>query len=225
MPLSDLPRNRLVVAESPQAEVSRYSRRVRWMKVALPLFALVLVGAIFLVGRGLETQNALLSPEELARLSAGLKLERPRFAGRTEAGEPFVLRAVSAEPDGAMPNRIRLGEPDGELTLSDGRLITGRSDTGTMLRLEERLILDGAVRLDSSDGYRFEADRMIVNMGARRAKSIGPVRGQGPAGTIEAGAMRLVAGPDGKGATRIFFERRVRVVFIPPGTRQSAARP
>lgn len=216
MALSEPPRGG---AANPQAAVRRYSRRVRWMKVALPVGALLLIGAIFLVGRGIEPPDALMSAEELARLSAGMKLERPRFAGRTEAGEPFVIRAVSAEPDGAMPNRIRLDRPDGELSLSDGRLLTGRSATGTMLRLEERLILDGAVTLETSDGYRFEADRLILNLGARRAKSIGPVQGSGPSGTIEAGSMRLDAGPEGGDATRIFFEDRVRVVFIPPEAR------
>lgn len=223
MALSDPARERLSTGESPQAEVRRYSRRVRWAKVALPVGALLLIGAIFLVGRGLEPPDALLSAEELARLSAGMKLEQPRFAGRTEAGEPFVLRAVTAEPDGAMPNRILLDAPDGELTLADGRLVTGRSNTGTMLRLEERLILDGDVLLESSDGYRFETGRLIVNLGERRSKSIGPIRGSGPAGTIDAGSMRLVAGPEGENATRIFFEDGVRVLFIPAEARDKAA--
>ena len=208
-----------------QAAIGRYSRRVRWMKVALPAGAALLVVAIFLAGRETGRQEGLLSPEEIAALSAGLRLERPRFAGRMAGGEPFVLRAAAAEPEGAMPDVIRLEAPDGELTLSDGRLVSARADRGLMRRAEERLELAGGVTITTSDGYRFASERLDLHMGERRAESPVAVRGDGPSGSIEAGRMRLLDGEEGAGAARLFFEDGVRVVFIPRSARTAGAAP
>ena len=202
-----------------QAALGRYSRRVRWMKIALPLGALVLVVAIFLAGRSSAPPSGLLTPEEIATLSAGLRLDNPRFAGRMESGEPFILRAVSAQPESAMPDVIRLAAPDGELTLEDGRLLTARADSGVMHRSAERLRLDGGVLIRSSDGYRFESERLVVHLGTRGAESPVPVRGTGPSGSIEAGRMRVVDGERGTGAARSCLEDGVRVVFIPQTAR------
>ena len=206
-----------------QAALSRYSRRVRWMKVVLPVGALLLIGAIFLAGRSGEPPAGLLSAEEIATLSAGLRLESPRFAGRMETGEPFILRAAAAEPEGAAPDVIHLEAPDGEITLSDGRLLTARSETGVMRREAERLRLDGAVTIETSDGYRFESERLLLDLAERRARSPVPVRGTGPPGSIEAGRMRVLDGGKGASEARILFEGGVRVVFIPRESRPAAA--
>jgi hypothetical protein len=42
------------------------------------------------------------------------------------------------------------------------------------------------------------------------------VSARGPRGHIEAGSMRAAAGPEGLADGQIWFENRVRVVFIPP---------
>ncbi len=215
------------IGGAQQAAVSRYSRRVRLLKYALPVVSVALVGAIFASGRGEQDVSAFLTPAEIARLAAGIKLEGPRFVGQTEAGEPFVLRAATAEPDGAVADRIRLAQPTGEIELSDGRELTGRADTGVLHRNTDRLVLEGDVQLETSDGQLFETDRLIIRIGDRVARSPGPVRGSGPSGTIEAGAMRLVTeeatdGAEGAGP-RIFFRDGVRVIFIPSGEHEPEA--
>ncbi|MGF1447605.1 MAG: hypothetical protein ACFBRM_15600 [Pikeienuella sp.] len=207
-----------------QARVSRYSRRVRWMKIALPVAAGALVVAIFLTGRSQEEGSALLSPEEIATLAAGLRLEDPRIAGLTDSGQPFILRARWAEPDGPSPDRIRLAEPDGELTLEDGRLMTGQAASGVFERSAGRIWLEGEVEMRTSDGYRFESDKLRIVIDAREVTSPGPVFGEGPAGTISAQTMQLdrpAPGKPGAGGSRIVFNGRVHMVFIPASARGS----
>lgn len=204
-----------------QAQLATYSRTVRLMKIALPLGALVLIAAIFLAGRDRGDGSALLTAQELARLGAGMKLDAPRFAGRTDSDEPFIIRAAWAEPDGAVPNEITLEAPNGELIMKDGRTLTGRADKGLMLRDREELTLSGDVVVETSDGYRLETQTLQMELDRRIAKSPGPVRGTGPAGSIEAGAMIMrQSGKEGEKKTnQIWFEKRVRVVFIPDGAR------
>lgn len=204
-----------------RAAVSRYSRRVRWMKVLLPVGSVLLVVAIFLAGRRLDEATSLLSAEEIAALSAGLRLEAPRIAGRTDSGEPFILQADWAEPEGPVPDRIALNRPTGELTLADGRLVLGRADTGLLERSAGEMWLRGEVEIETSDGYRFESERIRVLLSSREAESPGEVFGEGPSGSIEAGSMRIVSDdPEaveaGDSSTaRILFNDRVRVVFLP----------
>lgn len=203
---------------SPRS-VGRYSAVVRLLKIGLPLAAVATVGAIFLAGQTLRDATSILSAEELARLGAGLRLEEPRFAGRTEAGEPFVFTATSATPDGALTDRIGLEQPRGEVTLNDGREVTGRSLFGHLDRGEDRLVLTGEVVIATSDGYTFETQRLEIDLESQGAVAPHAVRGEGPDSEIEAGRMRLEQGADGRAPVTIFFEDRVRVIFIPEPSR------
>jgi len=195
--------------------VRRYSRLIGWMKIVLPLGALSLIAAIFLTAREKGELSDLFTAEELARLGAGLRLESPRFAGATERGEAFVLRAEWAMPDGALPTRVELEKPEGEIRLSDGRSVAARADAGLLHREEGTLVLNGGVTIDSSDGYHLETELIRFDLKGKAATAPGRVSGTGPAGTIDAGSMRATAASSARGGSEIWFENRIRLVFIP----------
>ncbi len=195
--------------------VRTYSRAVAWMKVLLPLGAVALIAAIFLTARDKGDLTKIFTAEELATLGAGLRLDNPRFAGLTEQGEPFAIRADWALPDSALPRLIDLKRPEGEIEMSDGRTISARAATGRMHREDKTLVLEGGVVLDTSDGYHIETGLIEIDLGAKTANAPGPVSGTGPRGQIDAGSFRAAAGEDGAGAGQIWFENRVRLVFIP----------
>ncbi len=201
--------------------VRRYSRLVALMKVALPLGALALIAAIFLSARDQGDLTDIFTPEELAQLGAGLRLDNPRFAGVTDKGEPFVVRADWALPDSAMPRVIELEEPRGEIELNDGRTIEVAAASGRLDRRRETATLTGGVTLETSDGHRIETERVRVNFEARTANAPGPITAEGPRGSVEAGSMRAAGGETGLADGQIWFENRVRLVFIP---RESAGR-
>lgn len=195
--------------------VRRYSRLVALMKIALPLAAVALIAAIFLSARDRGELTDLFTPEELARLGAGLRLENPRFAGVTPTGEAYVVRADWALPDTAMPRIITLERPRGEIQLADGRTLAVTANQGELDRRRKSALLEGDVTAESSDGYRIETDRIEVDFDARTARAPGPVTAHGPRGSIEAGSMRTEGGPGDLADGQIWFENRVRVVFIP----------
>ena len=195
--------------------VRRYSRLVSWMKVALPLGAVALLAALYLGARDGGDVSDVFTAEELARLGAGMRLENPRFAGVTDAGEPFTVRADWAVPDGAMPRVIDLERPRAEIGLKDGRTVTVVAAEGRLNRRRETATLTGGVTLETSDGYRIETARVRVDFAEKTARAPGAVTAEGPRGSIEAGSMRAEGGPEGLADGQIWFENRVRLVFIP----------
>ena len=204
-----------------------YSRLIAAMKVLLPLAVAAAIAVIYLGAQRPGDLTEIFSPEELATLGAGLRLENPRYSGVTARGEPFAIRADWALPDSAMPRFIDLERPNGEVKLKDGRTVAARSPTGRLHREEEILVLTGGVVLDTSDGYHMETDVMELDLGAKTAHAPGPVTGTGPSGRIDAGSFRAISGNRDGGsddaAGKIWFENRVRLVFIPEGTPGSAS--
>ncbi len=209
------PARNQITSGAGRRRVRAYSRAVAWMKVLLPLGALALIAAIFVTARDKGDLTKIFTAEELAKLGAGLRLDNPRFAGLTEQGEPFAIRADWALPDSVMRRFIDLERPEGEIELRDGRTIAARADRGRMHREDKTLVLEGGVVLDTSDGYHIETALIEFDLGAKTANAPGPVSGTGPRGRIDAGSFRAAASEDGAGAGQIWFENRVRVVFIP----------
>lgn len=204
-----------------QTAVEGYSRSIKWLKVLLPLAALVLISAVFLIDRW--DDESLFSSEELAALGAGMQLENPRFTGTTEAGNPFVLTARRANPDGPSPEIITLDEPRGEMDLRDGRILNGRSKNGVMKRSADELTLTGNVVITTSDGYRADMEKLVIDIDRKSAIAPVPVTGFGPSGSIAAGSFRADRPVDRQGREAkdmvLWFENRVRVIFIPEQSR------
>lgn len=198
-----------------QAEMRKYSRNVQWMKFALPIAAVALIAMIFMVGRDRLEGTSAHELINAAALSAGLKLENPRFADVTSDGDPFVVTAVSALPDGASPDRIELEQPDAELRLSDGITLTIQSIEGELFRKDERLNLKGDVILRTSDGYRADAQHLKIDMQKRVAIVPGHVFATGPSGSIEADHLRIEQVGETRRETVATFTGNVHMIITP----------
>ena len=196
-----------------EARLKRYSQKVRWMKIALPIGALVLIGLIFLVGKDRGAVIDLEDASNAALLGAGLKLENPRFAGTTDDGDPFVVTARSALPDGAMPDRIDLEQPAGEVRLGDGMTVKVNATDGQMFRKDEKLNLTGDVTLTTSNGYEAATDRVEMDLAAKTAIAPGPIEANGPRGSIRADRLKVQRTDLERGDVTIRFEGNVRVIY------------
>ena len=207
-----------VSAKAPpdRARVRRNSRLVALMKVLLPAGVLGTIAILYLSDKGGDDLDRIFSPQDLATLGAGLRVENPRFAGVTDQGEPFAIRAEAALPDGPVPKVIDLEEPVGVIDLNDGRKLTITSKTGRMRREEKTLALQGDVVIETSDGFRARTDHLDLDMEAKTATAPGAVTATGPPGQIEAGSFRSVpADPETGALSEIWFENGVRVVLSP----------
>ena len=195
------------------AQMRQYSRSVRWMKVALPIAAIGLIFLIFLMGKDRGAVIDLSDARNAAALGAGLKLENPRFAGKTENGDPFVLTARSALPDGAMPDQIDLDAPTGEIRLRDGIKLIVEANDGRMYRKDEKLDLMGNVTLVTSNGYKARTDRVNLDLATKTVVAPGAVSAEGPNGSIRADRLKVNrATPEDRDVT-IRFEGNVKVIY------------
>lgn len=212
--------------ERRQARLQRRARLVGWAKWLLPLGALGLIAAIFLAGREAGDITQVFTPEEIARLGAGLRLDNPRLAGVTERDQPYELTASAAVPDGPMAEEVTLENPKGWIE-ADERRIDALAESAHLDRETRLLTLYGGVEVQTSDGWQGETPRLTVELDERRAAGPEPVRLSGPRGTLEAGSFRVEYPEDEaeaeRAGPRIWFEKGVHLRFTPPADGDEAA--
>lgn len=192
---------------------------VRVLKIVLPLVALGIFAALFVVNSSLF--NSGVSFDGLgAEGGDGLRLTNPRFTGATKQGEPFLITAAWALPDGPKPQKVDLSEVQGEINLADGRVVTIKAAEGVFLPETRHVSLSGDVTLDTSDGYRLTAARAALDSGAEILTASGGVTARGALGEIAAEEMRATKAPEGGANTGegayIWFEKRVKVRIEQP---------
>ena len=197
------------------ARVDRHTRVVAWLKVALPLTALVILSTLFLVARRIDPEAALpyaeVDVEDLAREP---RMTAPTYAGTTSDGSALTLSADEARPasEGSAARaaglRLDLATPDGgktELLAAEARM----DDTA------QELVLSGGVTLETSTGYRLETAEVAARLDRTGLESRAPVKATGPAGEIT--AEGLVLGQDNRtpGAYVLVFKGNVRLIYQP----------
>jgi len=196
-----------------------YSRFVRWLKLGLPLVALGLMSAIFLLpGQKGFNGGLIYTTAELLALGEGLAVSNPSFSGSTEDGEPFLVRADSATPDKPDPELVTLDNVFAEIDMKDGRKVTLTALAGTLRPKADTLSLTGGVKLVTSDGYVVTTESADANVKTGRLVAAGPVDAKGPRGTIASGSFRMLRADrndDDASGDFLWFENRVKVTFVP----------
>jgi lipopolysaccharide export system protein LptC len=187
------------------------SRLVRLLKLALPVAAVGLAAAVFLIQRDGGGGGLSMSGLDFTE-DGGLRLNNPQFSGRTPNGQPFSVTAEWALPDGPDPERVQLGPLTGEIRLSPERTAFLSAEGGEARPKEQTLRLSGDVALRSDDGYSLTVAAADLDARNRRMTAEGPVRGAAPFGDLESGSMRAAQ----VGETNyMWFEDRVRVRIDP----------
>lgn len=192
---------------------SRYSRFVKVMRIALPVTAVGVVAVLFLWPqlRGLDTGFILPDVREVQLEGDGrVRLDSPRYVGRSDEGDAYRVEAGSARVDPISPRRIELERMHADLPGSDGgRDFAVHASQALYDRDAETLDLDGDVRVRTNDGYELRTQAAKVDVARGAVATSTPVDGEGPRGSIVADRMDI----ENRGAV-IRFEGKVRAVLV-----------
>lgn len=192
-----------------------YSYVIGWLKILLPLAALVLLSTLFLIGRGSDpVANIPFADTEGTDAPARQQIVAPRYAGRTAQGDQIILTADRAEPVAAGLDQVLAFQLDTRIDVADGSRITLRADQAVVSDGDQSADLEGGVRIESSTGYRVDTERMRTALDRIEAETLAPVSGEGPAGRFTAG--KLTVTPDETGEdVQLLFTEGVNLIYDP----------
>ena len=172
----------------------RHSRRVRIVRLAVPIAAVVAIAVVMLA--------AWLNPLRLiVDLPAGLrdvvisgskiKMEQPRLSGFTRDARPYDLTAHSAAQDIAKPELIELTMLRAKIQMHDSTQVELSAATGLFDTKAEILTLENDILVKSTSGYEGQLSQAVVYTRTGKIVSDKPVALKMLNGTINANAMEI----------------------------------
>lgn len=155
----------------------RHSRRVRFLRLAVPTIAVaaILAPLLFTAVRSLAIVVPLGDFGRLLLSGGKLAMESPRLTGFTKDNRPYEVQAARAEHDVATPHLVELHEIRSKIEMGDhGRAdmtaLRGVFDTKT-----ELLTLSGGIFLQTTEGYEGRLSEAVVDVRAGNVVSQHPV--------------------------------------------------
>lgn len=192
-----------------------HSRLIAWLKILLPLAALALLSTLFLLSRGRDHDGELpFSQIELQERVKEEIISAPRFAGATPQGDLISFTAETAQPDAEIANVAHASNLTAKIDLTTGAHISFQASSALLNTQQEEAELMGGVVITSSTGYTIRSENLKTKLSAIEAETDGPVSGEGPPGTIEAGKMQLTTDPDSD-EIHLLFTNGVKLVYQP----------
>ncbi|MGR3375776.1 LPS export ABC transporter periplasmic protein LptC [Salipiger abyssi] len=192
-----------------------YSSVIGWLKILLPVAALMLLSTLFLLPRQSD-QGAELpyAGGTDAGDATREQIVAPRYAGTTPKGDRLTLTADSAEPINGSLARVRAHRLDAQLDMTDGSRITLSANEALVDDEDKSADLEGSVHIVSSTGYVIDTERMLTALDRVDAETLTPVSGSGPAGQFTAGKMTITAEGSG-GDVQLLFTGGVNLIYDP----------
>lgn len=188
----------------------RHSRRVRFLKLALPIggvVAIIAVVAAFFV--------TTFSPASIdlgdTRIENGrLVMRNPKLTGTDDAARPYNLTADKAFQQADTPTRISLEGISGRLPMSDTEFAEVRAGNGVYDTAAETLLLGGNIMVDTDSGLAIRMREADIDIDSGKMQSNNEV-------SVDTGRARITAQSltiEDNGRI-IVFEDRVRMTLLP----------
>lgn len=192
------------------ARALRHSRRVRFLKRAIPIGAVAAVA--FVVGITLfnpfASQGGLtIGPVNVS--GTRIVMESPRLTGFQDGTRPYEVTATQASQDVREPHLVDLVDLRARVTAdAEGNVVRVEAATGRFDTRAELLTLERDVRVTSTLGYTADLEAATVDFADGSVVSERPVKVGIGSGIVEAQAMAL-----SKGGELITFSGGVTSTF------------
>jgi lipopolysaccharide export system protein LptC len=173
----------------------RHSRRVRFLRWAIPLSLLGGLGVGALAQRLDPLHMFTALPVDFSSLVVSgtkITMQAPRIAGFTADQRPYEVTARAAAQDLANPDTIEMQGIRGKGEMSDHTTFEVTADNGLYASKNEVMTLRQNVVLKSSSGFEVYLKEAVVDTHNSNIVSEKPVKVKMQQGTIEANRMEVV---------------------------------
>jgi lipopolysaccharide export system protein LptC len=183
--------------EKPKAVYSgahRHSRRVRFLRRAVPV-TLLLLGVGLVAVNYLNPMRWLRVPTEFGTLvisGSKITMEAPRLAGFTKEKREYEVSAAAASQDTRNPNVVEMKEISGRMGMQDNSTVTLNAVEGVYDIKGDLLTLSQEIVIVSTAGYQGRLTEAKVEIKKGRIVSEKPVQLKMPQGTLDANRMEVV---------------------------------
>ena len=189
----------------------RQSRRVRWLRRALPalgvgLFALVIVTSI------LTRIEIHLRVGDIDITANGLAMDSPHLSGSDGNGRHYDVTARLAVQDLENPKVIRLNDIRASVTQASGERADFVAAGGVYDAGAQTLVLDTSITIRSSTGASADLSRAEIDLATGEVVSDAPVAFSSSLGAIKADGMSV-----NKKNGSVTFEGGVKMTVDPSG--------
>lgn len=172
-------------AERLLSSIGRYTRFVLLSKMFLAVLSLLMITTIII----LPVINANEAGLRIAFSTMSEKansvpvMTNPTFQGVDEKNQPYLITADSAIQHDE--KTIIVNNVQADMLMENKAWLSVRAKEGTINTEAKTLKLTGDVKLFQDEGYEVSTETVFVDMIARTARGVKPLRGFGPMGTIQ----------------------------------------
>lgn len=190
-----------------------HSQLVGWLKILLPLAALMLLSTLFLFSRNTGTTNEI-PFADIDAAAAEQRIAAPRFSGLTSTGDTLQISAEAARPDAAGGPQVTIDRPRLSLDATDGTTLRVTAGSGMVDTVAQTAQLSGLARLETSSGYVMETKGLQADLTTGTVTSDGALEVHTPFGQLQAGQVTFQAGTGDTGQ-QMNFTNGVKLVYTP----------
>ena len=187
-----------------------YSQLVGFLKVTLPLAALILMSTVFLFPRAPSPETTI-PYAEIQEIAREPGLSGAQFSGVADDGSVISLTARNTRPVGDI---ITADTLLAGIDTVDGTRIDISAGTGEINNSAQTARLTGLARMVTSNGYGMETAGFTANFSTGRIVSEGALEVQAPFGALTAGNL-VIETPEGTDEQVMLFQNGVRLVYTP----------
>lgn len=185
----------LAALEARFAVAARHSRRVRFLRKAIP--AMIFIALVAVLGLSFFNPFRMIAnlPIDIGKVSVDgttITMESPHMAGFTSDKRPYEVRARSARQDVTDPTFVNLDFIKGWVEMEDKTIVNLDSRRGNFNNKTQLLHLQEKIFLKSSTGYEAYLTDALVDMDKSSVHSDQPVKVKLLNGNLDANNLDII---------------------------------
>ncbi len=181
-------------ADGAYRRAMRHSRRVRFLRIAIPVLVVLILCVTALV-RYFDPMRVLsrlpLSTQGIVVSGSKIMMAGPKLSGYTTDARRYEMSAQSAAQDVTKPNLIELNQLKAQIQAADKSMINISAAEGLFDRASGILTLNRDITVVTSSGLEIRLDEATINTATSEVVSEKPVEVQTQQGTIKANRLEV----------------------------------